>query len=399
LLVFENTLEILTGTIGLFTLLGMAFSYSSNKLINFFLFVAIGLVSLRFIVSGSFELLYNDDAILFINILKSISLFNAPLLYLYFKSIAYDENSINKRSFVHLILPTIFSFYIYWFYQSSYFGNPYFKVFNLVFILFLIAFYVWKSFVTLKENVWKNKHEVHLIHFKLIRNWTAFLFTICCLLILRLVLSFSVEILENNAIGGNPFQFIQCFIWLVIFAKILITPEILFGLPHLTKRINQISLNQVEIDGNWKLDEIAISNVQDLKLKEKLDIRILGYIEDLEHLVLEQHYFRNHKITIIDVANELGVPVSHLVYLFKYHSKLSFTEYKTKLKIEDAKKLIEKGFLSTNTLESLAAEVGFASYNPFFTAFKKREGMSPNEYAMAQFEPNSSNIVRLKVLK
>lgn len=48
--------------------------------------------------------------------------------------------------------------------------------------------------------------------------------------------------------------------------------------------------------------------------------------------------------------------------------------------MEDAKQLIDGGFLKTNTLESLATEVGFASYNPFFTAFKKRYKMSPNEY-------------------
>jgi AraC-like DNA-binding protein len=39
--------------------------------------------------------------------------------------------------------------------------------------------------------------------------------------------------------------------------------------------------------------------------------------------------------------------------------------------------------LSINTLESLAIEVGFSSYNPFFTAFKKLVGMSPNDYSIS----------------
>ncbi len=380
------------------TLFVMALSKNSNKLINFFLFVAIGIVSFRFIVSGVFQLIYDEDVALLINILKSVSLFNAPLLYFYFKSIANDQNGVNKWSLIQLILPSAFTFYAVWFYQSSYFGNPLFKLFNLVFIILFIGFYVWKSFLVLRENVWVNNNKVHPVHHKLIKNWTIFLFTVCCLLILRLMISFGVELWENNVIGGTPFQSIHCLIWLIIFSKVLISPEILYGLPNLTKRIKQITSIQAELDVNWKLDEIAINNLQDLKLKEKLDRRILGYIEDLEQLVMDNHYFRNHKITIVDVANEMGVPVSHLVYLFKYHSKLSFTEYKTKLKIDDAKSLIEKGFLSTNTLESLAAEVGFASYNPFFTAFKKLVGMSPNEYATAQFEPNASSVVMLKVL-
>jgi YesN/AraC family two-component response regulator len=49
-------------------------------------------------------------------------------------------------------------------------------------------------------------------------------------------------------------------------------------------------------------------------------------------------------------------------------------------RIEDAKYLTDLGFLKHNTLESLAMEVGYASYNPFFTSFKKIVGMSPNEY-------------------
>jgi AraC-like DNA-binding protein len=83
------------------------------------------------------------------------------------------------------------------------------------------------------------------------------------------------------------------------------------------------------------------------------------------------------------MANELNIPVSHLIYMFKYHCQYTFTEYKTIIKIEDAKRLIESGFLTVNTLESLAIEVGFSSYNPFFTAFKKLTGKSPNEYAMS----------------
>ena len=53
---------------------------------------------------------------------------------------------------------------------------------------------------------------------------------------------------------------------------------------------------------------------------------------------------------------------------------------KTIHKIEDAKSLIDSGYLKTNTLESLAFEIGFSSYSPFFKAFKKYTGDSPNEY-------------------
>jgi YesN/AraC family two-component response regulator len=119
----------------------------------------------------------------------------------------------------------------------------------------------------------------------------------------------------------------------------------------------------------------------DERLKEKLDESILELIQDVEEFVNEKRYFRNHHITIKELANEIEVPYTHIIYLFKYHCKLTFTEYKTIKRIEDAKHLINLGFLKHNTLESLATEVGYASYNPFFTSFKKIVGMSPNDFA------------------
>jgi AraC-like DNA-binding protein len=41
---------------------------------------------------------------------------------------------------------------------------------------------------------------------------------------------------------------------------------------------------------------------------------------------------------------------------------------------------IDRGYLQMNTMESLASSIGFASYNPFFTAFKKHTGLSPKKY-------------------
>lgn len=49
-------------------------------------------------------------------------------------------------------------------------------------------------------------------------------------------------------------------------------------------------------------------------------------------------------------------------------------------RIQDALNLIEEDYLKVNTLESLAYKTGFASYNPFFSAFKKVTTVSPQDY-------------------
>jgi AraC-like DNA-binding protein len=76
----------------------------------------------------------------------------------------------------------------------------------------------------------------------------------------------------------------------------------------------------------------------------------------------------------------LGVPESHLTYLFRYHCSLSFLEYRNKERIKFSISLIENGYLSKNTLDSLAKDVGFSSYSPFYNAFKKINGIGPNEF-------------------
>jgi AraC-like DNA-binding protein len=206
---------------------------------------------------------------------------------------------------------------------------------------------------------------------------------ICILLTFRFIASITYEWLKGSELKGNYMIFIQVAFWLVVFIKILISPEILYGLPKLNRKIYSLVETEITLPTFWNMNGLEIANEQDKKLKEKVDTRILGLIEEIEYLAVNKNYFRNQKITIADMSNELRVPTSHLVYIFKYHCNLSFTEYKTIVKIEDAKKLIETGFLKVNTLESLAIEVGFSSYNPFFTAFKKLVGKSPNEYSLS----------------
>ena len=90
--------------------------------------------------------------------------------------------------------------------------------------------------------------------------------------------------------------------------------------------------------------------------------------------------FRDPDIKLNDIAHQLGMPSSHLVYLMKYHCCLTFTELKHLVQIRDALRYIENGYLNSNTLESLALDVGYKSYNPFFSSFKNLLKVSPNEY-------------------
>ena len=186
--------------------------------------------------------------------------------------------------------------------------------------------------------------------------------------------------------GKSMASFLLIF-WVIIFFKILISPEILYGLPVLNKtllKFNKSEFKNLELVVNsndiWILETSDVKNNQDQKLQEKIREHILSYIHEVEKLSNEEFIFRNQKTSQGDIAEKLGVPTSHIVYLFKYHSKISFSEFRMNSRIHDAIVLLENGFLNSETFDSLAHTTGFSSYNPFFLAFKKNTSYSPQEY-------------------
>jgi len=139
--------------------------------------------------------------------------------------------------------------------------------------------------------------------------------------------------------------------------------------------------NNIILDKIWiKKSLQKITNIKDLKLTEKINPCLDSYIHRIEEISFYGKYFRNSEKSIEDLAKELNIPASHIFYLFKYHSKESFTDFKKIVRIEDAVELCSSGFLQKNTLDALATEVGFTSYSSFFTSFKSILGVSPQEY-------------------
>jgi AraC-like DNA-binding protein len=198
--------------------------------------------------------------------------------------------------------------------------------------------------------------------------------------------------MRDTIISGKSMAIFTLAFWMLSFFKILVSPEILFGLPVLNKTLakfpnaeleNKQTLNE---DNNWTLETSIARSKQDLVLQGHIKPLIPNYILEVNKLSLKKLIFRNQKASQSDVAEALGIPKSHVVYLYKYHSQLSFTDFRMNSRVQDAIKLIENSFLNTETLESLAYTTGFASYNPFFTAFKKITNYSPKEYVKVKKE-------------
>ncbi|WP_159430941.1 helix-turn-helix domain-containing protein [Flavobacterium segetis] len=177
---------------------------------------------------------------------------------------------------------------------------------------------------------------------------------------------------------AGSYIYIGLIICWVLYLKILSTPEILYGYNFFIEKVQEQRNIEFVLDEIWIFQKKrTITNNQDLELDKKISDKISLYISAIEIASLKNHQLREELVTLGTFANQLKLPKSHLVYLFKYHSKLSFIEFKKVVRVLDAVTLIETNYLNVNTLDSLAKKVGFSSYNTFFTSFKEITGNTP----------------------
>jgi AraC-like DNA-binding protein len=339
-------------------------------------------MSLRFFLNG-FTYFTTDYSLK--NIYFKYSNFSSvviPLCYLYFKNLFASEKAFKTKELYHFIFPLSFTIlgivlnYLNFPIQSL-------KLFLYVIFVAFILFYNTLSFRIINTNIWSKKGSIKTIMSdnKAINSWASFLFIALVLISIRLTAALFIEIYYHQNMKGYNYQWIAAFIWLLILIKILISPEILYGYNALNKKLNENKNTDLVLKTIWITPNTTkVNNIQHEALKEKIEENLINYIKEIEKVSLEYELFRNSKMTLTDLASKLNIPKSHISYLFKYHSTISFSEYKKLIRINDAIKHIESNYLKNNTLDSLSKKVGFTSYNPFFTSFKEISGLSPLEY-------------------
>lgn len=83
------------------------------------------------------------------------------------------------------------------------------------------------------------------------------------------------------------------------------------------------------------------------------------------------------EISLLQIADYVGLSVSHFSVLFKQHTGDSFVNYLNKFRIEKAKQLLLEPDLK---IYQVADMVGFSSMPYFNRVFKNITGLAPNEY-------------------
>jgi AraC-like DNA-binding protein len=369
----------LVGFLGLITTTIVFIQHKSNRTINLYLILLFCLISIRFLLETIFYF--------YKNLIPNFSYFPffiiiIPLFHLYIKNIIANTKQYRLKELWHFVFPLVLSFgnllnnYYY------FLGKYSVVILNIIFVVYAII-YLAIDFLLLKKNVWNRNSKIQIIDVQnnLLRKWTLFLFVLYIAISIRLILTLFFDLLNSSFSAGKNQLWISGILWIIIFVKILITPEILFGYNALYKKINEQKKLDLSLNEIWILiEKTNFKNQQDEILKVKIYDDLIKNLKNIERLAFEEKSFRKAKTSATEFAKKLEIPKSHLNFIFKYHCKITFTEFKNIIKIYDALQLIESGFLKINTLDALAIKVGFSSYNPFFTSFKDVTGSTPQAY-------------------
>lgn len=371
-----------SGLMGFLTIFLILIRYRSNRITNIYLVIIFGIVSTRMVVIGTFNLENNDVITTLLEKYNNLLIVIIPCTYLYFLNLVHDKKRIELNNLKHFIIPLLFNLIDYALdnsYLSLIKNNFYYYIF---FALYTIVYLV-LNYNLLNKNIWNRKGDISIVvkQNQLIKNWSVFLFSIFLVNALRTIVVLFWEINNQNYSFGASFLWITAILWLSIYFKIIISPEILYGYTFLNSKINENKKSDKPILSFWTTKTIIeITNIQDKQLNDKIKEAIPEYIKLIDKFSFHNQTFRNKGFVISDLSNKLNIPKSHLNFLFKYHSKISFSEYKKIVRIHDSLALINEGYLTTNTFDSLAKEVGFKSYNTFFVSFKDYTGVTPQEF-------------------
>ena len=135
-----------------------------------------------------------------------------------------------------------------------------------------------------------------------------------------------------------------------------------------------------------KLDDIhTVSEFQNLHDEMVLDFtaKMRKYFRsdtNSKHISLCKEYIYNHikeRITVEDLADELGVSAGYLSRLFKQEMEVSVSVYIRREKIEMAKNLLR---YSDYSMVDIANRFSFSSQSHFIQQFREIVGMTPKKY-------------------
>ena len=113
-----------------------------------------------------------------------------------------------------------------------------------------------------------------------------------------------------------------------------------------------------------------------MKLDEEECARI---VTQLKEYIEKEKVYTNAELKMKDLADVLRLSPSKLSQVFNLYLKENYYEFINRYRLEEFKRLIEKGEYKRYTITALSEQCGFRK-SSFFSTFRRIEGMTPAEY-------------------
>ncbi len=147
---------------------------------------------------------------------------------------------------------------------------------------------------------------------------------------------------------------------------------------NIINRLSSNLWNYINVSFDYKLSN-KIQNESNLKIE-------LKNLYDSAHsnsrlIYLSRKYigenFKNTNLNLSLIAKEVNVSKNHLSREYSKETGETIVEYISKIRIKEAKKLLENTNLKTY---EIAEKIGFSNSETFFRTFKKYCGITPKQY-------------------
>lgn len=100
----------------------------------------------------------------------------------------------------------------------------------------------------------------------------------------------------------------------------------------------------------------------------------------IESLMRSEKLYENARLSLNDLATKLKTNPTMISKAINQSFQMNFNDYVNNYRVEEVKKLIEKGVHRQQTLLGIAYDAGFNSKTTFNRVFKKNTGKSPKEF-------------------
>ena len=382
---------------------------TANRYLASFLFVA------SLYVLENFYFFYGKslNKIAFFTCVHAFFYLIGPFAFLYVRSILRENSKLSKADYLHFTLFALsFIGYIPYFFSSwdyklivaqnlqgeNWDISPFHL--NVIFLhevdqvlnVLHTYFYAISLWYLLQHHKKKTDNPIiHKSQYKLIHNWLLLFASIFTIITINFTLAMAGVwlydekslFLERTGIA----LFFASLVYIGMNMVILFFPHIMYGLPVDLK---------FESTGSGII-QIAENNFPDIKeppvlLKEEnlsqLDkiepqlftLEYRNVIETSLEIFKDRKAFLSVDFKLIQISKESGIPAHHLTYFFNDIKRMSFSEWRNSLRIEEAKNLFRLGEADNITFKGISLQCGFASQNTFIRAFKNATGTTPSAY-------------------